>query len=191
MNQPRLGVEPTPLPATDLAAVFGRGNTLRGRLQPVRPAAPPPTPDSDASPPDDALPLDDEGSPATRRSDTRTAAPTADTVPRGVIVYVSVSVRERLRHRRRTDGTPFADIVLDAVEATHDTLDDLIASRRPPTERSALFVRSARAAAGDEPHVQVYLRLPAENLRILDHLTQTHRAPNRSALIGAALEAYL
>ncbi len=85
-----------------------------------------------------------------------------------------------------------ADIVLDAIEATHDRLGDLLAAQRPKVERSALFVRTTTPAAkSDEPNVQLYLRLSADNVGVIDQLVDTHKAPSRSALIAAALNAYL
>ncbi len=188
MTQPRLGVEPTALPPTDLAAVFGRSGALRGRLQPLREAAPPPL--SQANTP---APTGEDTKAAKRARGRPQASPSAEalTPPRGVIAYLPISLRDRLRERRSADATPFADIVLNAVEATADQLGVLVAARRPRTERSTLFVRNTRPELDSEPHVQVYLRLNAENLRVLDRLTQQHNAPSRSALIAAALRCYL
>ncbi|MGI8682369.1 MAG: hypothetical protein ACR2JO_09660 [Mycobacteriales bacterium] len=108
-----------------------------------------------------------------------------------MIAYLPISLRDRLRRRRHVDATPFPDIVLDAVEATAGRLGELVAARRPRPARSALFVRNARSAPDPEPHVQVYLRLDDENVRVLDRLTEQHNASSRSALITAALDGYL
>lgn len=188
MTQPLLGVEPTALPPTDLAAVFGRSAVLKGRLQPLRDAKPSPT--SRADDPARAT-RDTKAGKRTRSQSQAEPLPEVHTPSRGVIAYLPISLRERLRQRRSADSTPFADTVLDAVEATADRLDELVAGHRPRTERSALFVRNTRAATDPEPHVQVYLRLNAENLQVLDRLTQQHSAPSRSALIAAALRDYL
>jgi len=188
VSQPRLGVEPTPLPPTDLATVFGRSSALRGRLEPLRDATLPP-----AGQTDDPAPAT-ENTKAEKRTRSRSQAdprPAAHPPARGVIAYLPISLRDRLRQRRRSDEAPFADIVLDAVEATADQLDELLAAGRPHTERSTLFVRNTRPEPDLEPHVQVYLRLNAENLRVLDRLTEQHNAPSRSALIAAALRRYL
>ncbi len=193
MNQPQLGVEPTPLPPSNLAAVFGRSDALRGKLQPVRAGRPAPTQPT-ATPPAAVPERPAEARPTTggRRKPNRTAGATAvpaDTPVRGVVVYLPVSLRERLRSRRAAEDVPFAEIVLDAVEATHERLGDLAAP--PASTRSTLFVRSPRPKHDAEPNVQVYLRLNDQNLRVLDRLTQDHKAANRSALVAAALDAYL
>lgn len=188
MTQPRLGVEPTALPPTDLAIVFGRSSALRGRLQPIRDTTRPP---SSANAPAPNMPKIAKSG-ATKRSGPKAdSPPEGETATRGVIAYLPLSLRDRLRQRRRADATPFADIVLDAVEATHDRLGDLINGRRPAAARSELFVRHARTPADAEPHVQVYLRLNAENLQVLDQLTEQYKASSRSALITAALGSYL
>lgn len=189
MNQPELGAEPVALPPTDLAAVFGRNNTLRGRLHPV-PVSPPPAVGED-------LPAGQPVSGAA--TETITAKPQQGSTSAGsvvggaggIIIYVQVGLRERLRQRRSRDGSTFGEIVLDAVEATHDQFDTLLAGAGPRTERSGLFVRSVKTAGNAEPHVQVYVRVTAENLDVLDGLVRRHRAPNRSALLAAALDAYL
>lgn len=191
MNQPQLGAEPTPLPATNLAGVFRRSDTLRGRLQPVR---------RPVIPSDEAVEAAEEVEPDTaprtptaRKSSRREQTPKApEPAPRAVIAYIPVSVRDRLRARRTADSPPIADIVLDAIEATHDRLGDLLAAQRPKVERSALFVRTTTPTAkSDEPNVQLYLRLSADNVGVIDQLVETHKAPSRSALIAAALDAYL
>lgn len=188
MTQPRLGVEPTALPPTDLATVFGRSSALRGRLQPIRDTT---APGSGPAAPEGKVARGDKPRQSTASKPQAGPAAAGDSPARGVIAYLPLSLRDRLRQRRSADSTPFADIVLDAVEATADQLNALVAARRPRTERSALFVRNAGAPPNPEPHVQVYLRLNAENVRVLDQLTTQHNSPSRSALITAALASYL
>ncbi len=128
MTQPRLGVEPTALPPTDLATVFGRSSTLRGRLQPIRDTTRPPS--SPDAPAPNMPKIAKSG--ATKRSGPKADSPPAgQTATRGVIASLPLSLRER------------------------------------------------------------YLRLNAENLQVLDQLTEQYKAPSRSALITAALGSYL
>jgi hypothetical protein len=51
--------------------------------------------------------------------------------------------------------------------------------------------RAPRQVVHDEPHVQVGLRPSRADLGVLDELTERYRAPNRSALLAAALNLYL
>jgi len=190
VNQPELGAEPVALPPTDLAAVFGRSNTLRGRLHPV-PVSPPAAAAEDLPAGQPVSGAATERTTAKPQRGSKTSTGSAAGGAGGIIIYVQVGLRERLRQRRSRDGSTFGEIVLDAVEATHDQFDTLFAGAGPRTERSGLFVRSVKTAGNAEPHVQVYVRVTAQNLDVLDGLVRRHRAPNRSALLAAALDAYL
>ena len=126
---------------------------------------------------------DQQPTPASAQSDGGT---------RPIIAYVPASLMERLRQRRLHDRVTYTDIALDAVEATYHRLPELLAPYRPAAHTGSLFVRSGKATSfTQEPHVQVNLRFSAQNLEVLDRLTEELAAPNRSVLIATALDNYL
>ena len=122
-----------------------------------------------------------------RRSRRRTAAD-----DEGTGVYLPLALRERLRAYQRLEGGSYTNITLDAVEATHEDLTIPVPERQ--TSRSGpLFVgrpRRQRMPHADA-HVQVNLRFAADDRDTLDEIVEAKQAPNRSALIAAALDTYL
>jgi hypothetical protein len=106
-----------------------------------------------------------------------------------VIVYLAVSLRSRLRSHAATTGRSHTQIVFDALNDTHTRLAELTGAAVP---EDGLFVAQRSGRRQDrEDRVQVSIRPNQENLAVIDGLAGRHTAGNRSALIAAALDAYL
>lgn len=109
-------------------------------------------------------------------------------------VYLPVSLVERLRKFAKSTAGTYTDITLDAIEDVHDRLADLV---RPavvagPSRSGPLFAgRQPRRMTHTEPHQQVNMRFSAQDLEVIDQLVEQVDAPNRSAMLSAALDAYL
>jgi hypothetical protein len=115
-----------------------------------------------------------------------------DLTPQTIVVYLPVSLRDRLRAHHAASKETYTTIILDAVEDAHEKLPELLQAYRPAPRQGGLFRHHARPRAQhDEPHVQVSFRPVRADLQVLDRLTTEHRAPNRSALLAAALDHYL
>lgn len=201
MSGTQLGREPSGVPATDLSNLFAATTTTAAvpdrtqgvpRLAPTssRPAEPPaaPKPTSalpPASPPPAVTPAK---SPRPRRATRRP--------PASVVVYLSISLRARLRAHAETGGRSHTQIVFDALNATHTRLAELAAAsaaHHPDVQPGdGLFVaqRSARRVH-DEDQVQVSIRPNPTNLDVIDQLADRHTSGNRTALIALALDEYL
>jgi hypothetical protein len=110
-----------------------------------------------------------------------------------VVVYLPVGVRDRLREYADAEqDRSYTDIVLDAIDETHDRLAELVAPARGNRPQGSLFKGRERARRRhDEPQVQVSLRPSKNDLGVIDRLVREHRTGSRSALIAAALDNYL
>ncbi len=188
-----LGQVPSPPPTKDLGAVFGRADGLRNRLAANASPGPaqtePPAPEVPIDPERQSKPVKPGGGEKTRQRRGQPGGP--EDMLRPIIAYIPASIQGRLRAARRNrEGSTYTELVLDAVEQTHDDLRDLLEDRTPRPRSSALFVRGPEPVAA-EPHVQINLRTTAGNLAVLDHLVEELRAGNRSRLISTALDAYL
>lgn len=192
----RLGETPSRIPTADLGAAFGppdRTSALSGQL--TRPsrrqgASPPAV----ATPPPDAETAKSVKKVAPRRTGTPRSSDSEKPASVQLIVYLSVSLKERLRAVARADDVTYTTVVLDAVDATHHQFDELLGTGdadAPRREGSLFGVQPvAPTQPGREPHVQVSLRTLRRDLDVLDQLAQRHRV-TRSALIAAALDAHL
>ncbi len=208
-----LGRQPSRMGQANLSAAFGqspdRARGLAGRLAPVAPLPDPvPEPAADPGPPAataDAAPTTRPAPPARTTPSGSGRARTSGTSHRTghnarprpesgalqvVVVYLPVSVRERLRATAATGQSTFTEIVLSALDATHQQLAQHFA---PTTSTTSLFSgRSARRRLRhEEAQVQVSMRLVADDLAVLDQLVTATKAPNRSALVAAALDLHL
>ncbi|MFI1988573.1 hypothetical protein [Actinoplanes sp. NPDC020271] len=106
-----------------------------------------------------------------------------------VIVYLAVSVRSRLRAHAAATGRSHTQIVFDALNDTHPRLAELTGT---PMPEDGLFVAQRPGRRQHlEDQVQVSIRPNQENLAVIDGLAGRHTGGNRSALIAAALDAYL
>jgi len=202
-----LGRQPSRMGRADLGSAFGeppdRARGLAGRLSPVA-SVPDPTPDpapeADPRADDRIEPLPGPaaptrvpaGQPGGRARTTGGPRPRPRTSSGGVqpiVVYLPASLRERLR-ARATGQTTFTDLVLSALDATHERLGDHFT---PAAASTSMFTGRGprRRLRHDEPQVQVSLRPVTDDLTIIDQLTASLGAPSRSALITAALDLYL
>lgn len=189
----QLGTQPSGLPPANLADALApaptqRGRRLAGRLAPARLPAGPSTDDREQS----RAPSEDRGRPADASPQ---HSPAVDQSSRGaaraVIVYLPVSLRDRLRKVTADRDATYTQLVLDAIDATHEQLAPMLTQQRPARAQS-LFQRTAtpRRRRHDEPHVQVSLRLVPEDLAVIDRLVADLGAGSRSHLVATALHAH-
>lgn len=207
MTTPALGQTVSRLPPADLAASFGAGAapapppnraaTLNGLLT-RSPASASPVDAAEATPP--AAHADAEpDSPRTetitpRRSKRTKQAAESDTGQQlTIVVYVPASVRDRLRVAAAERGATYTDLTLEALDATHSRLDELITRPDRALRAGSLFsgVPGRRHQRHTEPQVQISLRPTRSDVDVIDRLTDDHAAPSRSALIATALGAHL
>ncbi|MEU4423525.1 hypothetical protein AB0F81_23095 [Actinoplanes sp. NPDC024001] len=110
-----------------------------------------------------------------------------------VVVYLSVSLRSRLRAHAAATGRSHTQLVFDALNATHDRLAELVAVSGPaaaPADGIFVAQRTGRRRHSED-QVQVSIRPHAANLAVIDDLAARHTTGNRSALIATALDEYL
>jgi hypothetical protein len=190
-NAGELGTRPSGLPPANLAEALaptpGRGSRLGGRLAPARPTTPRLAGVEPSAPPPAAV-----SSTPVRPAPERPQQQASRGAPRTVIVYVPVSVRDRLRKLAAEQDVTYTQLVLDALDATHEQLGPVL-SQRGQTKTRSLFQQPAvpRRRRHEEPHVQVSLRLVPEDLAVIDRLTDELNAGSRSHLVATALKAYL
>ena len=112
-----------------------------------------------------------------------------------IIVYLPANLADRLRAAGEQTGRTHLQLVTDALDATHERLDELLASAGyVEAQSSSLFGKTARPVArrpGRRGSNQVSLRPPADVRDVMDRLVEKHSAPNRSVLIEVALDAHL
>lgn len=204
-SQPSLGDKPSRMPPADLGSAFGgksRSDGLGGRLAPMR-IAPAPAPAA-SEPPSEVAPAEPKpakvSAPRPARTTPASAVPNdapasavrgnaASSGQQSIVVYVSASIRERLR--TSAGDRTFTDVVLMALDATHAKLRSRF-TEQPSTTKS-LFAGRGRPTSRrhSEPHVQVSLRPLRDDLAVIDQLSADLNAPSRSALINAALDEFL
>lgn len=190
-----LGNQPSRLPAADLADAFGPPNRaagLAGRLTQL-PSRSEPVPALEAPQNEEGVrPPGQKGAgerPKRRRTEReQTAAPVQP-----IIVYLSASLRDRLRHHATSTGRSYTELTLEALDATHRRLGDLVADATSATTRPGSLFTGARPRRlrHDEPQVQVSLRLLRQDIDVIDRLVTDLQAPNRSSLVATALGAHL
>lgn len=195
-SQPSLGDKPSRMPPADLGSTFSgksRSDGLGGRLAPMKLAPPPPPPPQVPSP-EVAAPEHKPAKAAAPRSVKVAPTPAPHTEPASsgmqtIVVYVSASIRERLRNG--AGDRTFTDTVLMALDATHATLQSRFVDQQSATK--SMFTGRGRPTSRRhaEPHVQVSLRPLVDDLAVIDRLSAELNAPSRSALINAALDEYL
>jgi len=188
----------------DLGSAFGgktRSDGLGGRLAPMKVAPLPESPPAAASaaPAESAAEVKTvKAAAAPRAAQAAVAAPapaphaSRDEATSGlqpIVVYVSASIRERLRNG--AGDRTFTDVVLMALDATHAKLQSRFGEA--PSSTKSMFAGRGRPTTRRhaEPHVQVSLRPLRNDLAVIDQLTTDLNAPSRSAMINAALDEYL
>lgn len=115
-------------------------------------------------------------------------------VTRSISFTTPVPMRNQLRRTAHEQDTTLTQLVLDAIEANIDQLDDLVAAEQPSKiggEGKLFPQREYAAPRSEEPRVATSLRIGSDNLQVLDELVGKHHADNRSQLITAVLRAYL
>jgi hypothetical protein len=192
--QPSLGDKPSRMPPADLGSAFSgksRSDGLGGRLAPMKLA--PTLPVQLPQAPEVSTPEPKAARAITPRPVKAPAAPAvrsdASSGLQPIVVYVSASIRERLRNG--AGEWTFTDIVLMALDATHANLQTRFVEQ--PAPGKSMFAGRGRATTRrhTEPHVQISLRPLRDDLAVIDRLSSELNAPSRSALINAALDEYL
>lgn len=150
-----------------------------------------------AEPEKSAPPAEETAKPKAARSKKargeKTTAPArsadADTM-KPVSVSVPLTLAEAWRDRAKRDRTSQVDVLLDAIVAHQDELDDLVAAAaQKPTVNDGLFDRGPGSKG--ERFVGVSLRIKSGNLDVIDRLADKHGAVKRSPFVAAVLAAYL
>jgi hypothetical protein len=215
MTQPSQAVGVKRVPDMDLGEIFGnRTDGLAGlaprRRQPItdlqqvdQTAAQSQTP-VQVEPPAPDVETKPVGQPASTRlaaappvrvshSRTSTAADAGAPALRLIIVQLPNAIADRLRSQARTRSVTYKELILDAVEATVDELEDLVAQRRPRAREAGSLFAGERTAplARPEGRRQISIKLTEASIIALDDLATTHGAKSRSELIAIALDAYL
>lgn len=113
---------------------------------------------------------------------------TADDVVRSVAVYLPPPLLARLRHVARTEELTYADVLVRAAGNHIDT----IATRFNPAPATVNPGMPARnRPCRPTPGIQTQLRLDGHQIAWLDDAAQRVRAPSRTALVVALLDAEL
>lgn len=130
--------------------------------------------------------------PAGPAPDTRTSARRpAHAGMRAVTLSLPASLVTAIKDRARAERVSQPDVLMDALIATHDRLDDLLAPVTTPPTSDGLFLRRPPQRTTTDPMATLSLRLLTANLTAIDELVIKHQAPSRSALCAAALRGYL
>lgn len=108
------------------------------------------------------------------------------------IVYLPGDLLERLRQARAATGFTYTQLALDALDATHRVLADLVAQAAASRARPAgsLFSGPSSSAAVVQPKVQITLRPRRSDAAVIDELAASHSV-SRSQLVTLALTAHL
>lgn len=206
--KPSLGDRPSRMKPADLGGAFGgssRSDGLGGRLTPLRSAPPPvksaaptrlvdvakPKPPS----PTQTLPASNIGQaepqPNTTGEPVTTPHPgaTVSGALKTIVVYLGLSVRERLRSG--AGDRTFTEVVLAALDSSYGKLNERFSEPAPPAGSMFSGRGRPRTRRDREARVQVSLRPLREDIAVIDRLVAEVNAPSRSALIDVALDEYL
>jgi len=205
--KPSLGDRPSRMKPADLESAFGglsRSDGLGGRLTPLR-TPQPVTTDAPAGSVDDIAKPKPPSPPRPAAVTNRTAespvktthksatAADADASASGasqtIVVYLGLSVRERLRSG--AGDRTFTEVVLTALDSSYGKLNERFSEPAPPAGSMFAGRGRPRTRRNREARVQVSLRPLRDDIAVLDRLVAEVNAPSRSALIDAALDEYL
>lgn len=100
------------------------------------------------------------------------------------------SLLAQLRERARSTGVTQPDLLMDAISAAHEQLQELVAPGKDAPVKDGMFLRRP-SARGVEPLATLTLRMLAPNVAVIDELVASTGASSRSALCAAALRHYL
>lgn len=109
------------------------------------------------------------------------------------IVYLPGEILERLRQERLRTGATYTELVLDALDATHTRLAQLLEAMDRPQARPAgsLFAGASHSRlVAAQPKAQITLRPRVSDAEVIDALARDHDT-NRSKLVSVALDAHL
>jgi hypothetical protein len=191
----------------DLGSAFGgssRSEGLGGRLAPLRSTTPPSASEAAARSDDTVAkpkllkPPQHAAGDRARESAVkppRTSASEAHQttaaggVSQTIVVYLSLSVRERLR--TSAGDLTFTEVALAALDSSYSTLSARFSEPVPPTGSMFAGRGRPRTRRNREARVQVSLRPLRDDIAVMDRLVAEVNAPSRSALIDAALDEYL
>ena len=190
-GQPALGEQPSRMQPTDLGSAFtspARSGGLGGRLTPLHAAPPvsdPERPTVSGTVPRTRTPRAE--TPSQPPPPTSAARPSSGLKP--IVVYVSASVRERLRSA--AGERSYTEVVLAALDTTYPVLRERFTDSPSPTNSLFAGRGRPRRQRHNEPQVQVSLRPLREDLAVIDRLVVDTDAPSRSALVNGALDEFL
>jgi hypothetical protein len=109
-------------------------------------------------------------------------------VVRSVAVYLPPDLHERLRRTARVEDLTYADLLVRAADHLA-TISSSFAAPAPAPTGNGMPVRARPARP--VPGIQTQFRLDGHQLDWLDTQTRRLRAPSRSALVVALLDAAL
>jgi hypothetical protein len=111
-----------------------------------------------------------------------------------VTVYVPPKLAARARTHRSRAKTTNAAVVLDAIDAYHARLPQLLADSRTRLTRpeGSLFPgRTIRRRSSSERPVALEFWVTPAELEVIDALVAEYQAVSRTELVVVALDAYL
>ena len=130
-----------------------------------------------------------------QRGTTRVPPPGESKSAGQIIAYIKDPVAERMRAAQVQTRRTYLQLVIDAIDATHTELPQLLEAAGYIDRRSSsLFgdaAQGVRQRSSGERKQQIGLRPPAGVLAVIDQLVIDSGAPHRSALIEVALDAHL
>lgn len=104
-------------------------------------------------------------------------------------VYLPRSLHQRCLAVAGERSTTMTALILQAVNATHQRLDDVLRADDESASPGDLFA-IPQATVATEPSVQTTMRLTDQQLAVLDDLARRYQT-KRSRLLAAALRLYL
>lgn len=110
---------------------------------------------------------------------------------RMVQIYLPRTLAEKVRVMQEERDLSNAELILNAIEATHEELAGLIAAESA-IKVGGLFSREYRPRREAEVgSVQIGVRLAVGDIALIDELVSSAQARSRSAYIVTALRAFL
>lgn len=108
-----------------------------------------------------------------------------------LVLRATLTLHARMQEQQRLTGANYRDQVLDAIEATHTDLPDLLAKVTAPVVQGSLFERLQTTAPDAEAKVQVTVRnfLPTQ-MAVIDQLV-AQAGSSRTELVTTALNHHL
>lgn len=110
---------------------------------------------------------------------------------RNVAVYLPVDLLDPLKRTRLSRELTYADLLVEAAAAHMDGLDAAFEGGGPSPAMSGMPTRSRPRRRIAEPGVQVQIRLDGHQLSWLDEQVRRLRAPSRTSVVVALLQAHL